>query len=234
MINLSERLKCLAQFVPNGSVVADIGTDHGYLPTHLVLLGTCPRAIAADINKGPLEAAQSNILQYNVQDKIDLRLGNGLQVLRPGEADVIVIAGMGGGTIRDILEASPEVALQATRFILQPMADEKELRAYLLQHGWTLRDEELLLEDGRLYQVLVAERGQEEIGESILLEIGPRLIEKKHLLLSVHIRRLIEKYQRVLMGLQKSTQEVALRKAEHIKEKIGQLRKIEAELLSSH
>ncbi|GAB6180118.1 class I SAM-dependent methyltransferase [Desulfotomaculum defluvii] len=230
MINLSRRLKCLAQYVPKGSVVADIGTDHGYLPIHLVLQGTCPRVIAADINKGPLEAARSNIIQRCVQDKIDLRLGNGLQILKPGEADAIVIAGMGGGTIRDILRASPQVAMGASLLILQPMADEKDLREYLLLHGWTLKDEEMLLEDDRLYLVIVAERGQEALDDPILLEVGPRLLEKKHPLLKEHIHKLVGKYQRVLEGLEKSSRADTQNKAVLIKEKLEQLRELVGKL----
>lgn len=230
MINLSKRLKCLVQYVPQGSVVADIGTDHGYLPVYLVWQGICPGVIAADINRGPLEAARSNVQQRGVQHKIDLRLGNGLQVLKPGEAEVIVIAGMGGGTIRDILAASPQLAAQASRLILQPMADEKDLREYLLQHGWRLLDEEILLEDDRIYLVLVAERGREDLGNPILLEVGPRLLEKKHPLLKLYLHKLIEKYQRVLDGLQKSSREIAQTKAVLIKEKIAQLREIVGKL----
>ncbi|MEG6521256.1 tRNA (adenine(22)-N(1))-methyltransferase [Desulfotomaculum sp. 1211_IL3151] len=232
MINLSKRLKCLAQYVPQGSVAADIGTDHGYLPVYLVLQDICPKVIAVDINRGPLEAARSNVQQRGVQDKIDLRLGNGLQVLEPGEADVIVIAGMGGGTIRDIVAASPQVAAQVSRLILQPMADERDLREYLLQHGWRLKDEEMLVEDDRLYPVLVAERGQEDVGDPILLEVGPRLVEKKHPLLKRYIHKLEEKYQRVLDGLQKSSRPTAQTKAVFIEKKIEQLRELVGKLES--
>ncbi|SHF34191.1 tRNA (adenine22-N1)-methyltransferase [Desulforamulus putei DSM 12395] len=226
MITISNRLKILANYVPGGSIVADIGTDHGYLPVYLVLTGISPRAIAADIRRGPLEAARANVHRYRAVDKIDLRLGNGLQVLRPGEADTIVIAGMGGGTIRDILQASPEVAAGARRLILQPMADEKELRQFLLQHGWTIVDETLLLEDGRLYLAVAAERGHEEIKDQLMLEIGPRLWEKRHPLLTEHLQRLRQKYRRVLEGLQQSSQPAAREKAAGIKERLAELEKL--------
>lgn len=230
MFTISNRLKVLADYVPCGSIVADIGTDHGYLPVYLILKGISPRAIAADIRRGPLEAARSNVMQYQAAGKIDLRLGNGLQVLAPGEADTIVIAGMGGGTIRNILQASPEVAATARRLILQPMADEKDLRLFLLEHGWTIVDETLLLEDGRLYLALVAERGQEDIKDPLILEVGPRLLEKKHPLLGELIHRLKEKYCRVLDGLHKSSQQAAREKAGRVREKISQLDKLEQSL----
>ena len=226
MINLSNRLRKLASYVPTGSVMADFGTDHGYLPVYLVSQGICTRAVAADINKGPLESARANVEQYQVSGKIDLRLGNGLQRVQPGEVDTIVIAGMGGGTIRDILQASPETAVHARRLILQPMADEAELRNYLINHGWSLVDEELLLEDNRLYLILVAERGREEIEEPLLFEIGPRLLEKKHPLLPIYLQRLQQKYQRILEGLAKSSQPVVKEKADQIKSKLSKIEEI--------
>ncbi|SHK80543.1 tRNA (adenine(22)-N(1))-methyltransferase [Desulforamulus aeronauticus] len=226
MIHLSNRLRKLASYVSTGSVMADIGTDHGYLPVYLVSQGICTRAVAADINKGPLESARAHVEQYQVSGKIDLRLGNGLERVQPGEVDTIVIAGMGGGTIRDILQASPETAVQARRLILQPMADEAELRNYLVNHGWSLVDEELLLEDNRLYLILVAERGREEIAEPLLFEVGPRLLEKKHPLLPVYLQRLQQKYQRILDGLAKSSQPTVKEKAAQIERKIAKIEKL--------
>lgn len=223
MLNISKRLKALAEFVLPGSIIADIGTDHGYLPVYLILQGISPRAVAGDINAGPLEAARNNVTQYQVADRVALRLGNGLQVVKPGEVDTIIIAGMGGGTIRDILQAALAVATQAKRLILQPMADEQDLRQFLVTQGWRLVDEELLLEDNRLYSIIVAERGQEEISDPLLLEIGPRLWEKKHPLLPEHLLRLQQKYQRVLTGLSKSSQPAVQEKATQIKEKLNNL-----------
>lgn len=231
MLQLSKRLQCIADYVAAGSILADIGTDHAFLPVYLVQKGICLRAVAIDINQGPLEAARANVSQYQLLNQIDLRLGNGLQALQAGEVDTIVIAGMGGGTIRDILQASPAVVEKVQRLVLQPMADDRELRQYLLEHGWRLVDEELLLEDGRLYLVIVAEQGKEEVTDPILLEIGPRLLEKKHPLLGLAFERLKQKYQRVLEGLAKSTQSTAREKAELIKEKMIQLENIERKVL---
>ncbi|AEF94695.1 protein of unknown function DUF633 [Desulfotomaculum nigrificans CO-1-SRB] len=226
MIKISDRLKLLAGYVPPGSIMADIGTDHGYLPVYLIQQGICPRAVAADINQGPLQAARANVTQHGVADLIDLRLGNGLQVLDPGEVDTIVIAGMGGGTIRDILSDAPAVATAARRLILQPMADEAELRQYLVQNGWTIVDEDMLLEDGRLYIIVVAERGAERMPAPILLELGPRLVEKKHPLLPELINRLTAKYEKVLTGLAKSSQPEAKEKADRIREKLVHLKEV--------
>ncbi|MDO7788313.1 tRNA (adenine(22)-N(1))-methyltransferase [Desulforamulus aquiferis] len=232
MLKISNRLETMARYVPKGSIVADIGTDHGYLPIYLVAGGSCPRAVAGDINLGPLEAARLNVANNNLTTKIDLRLGNGLQILKPGEVEVICIAGMGGGTIRDVLSESPEVAKAARRLILQPMADEAELRRYLTTTGWYILDEELLMEDGRLYLVIVAEQGNNCQLDPVLLELGPRLVEKNHPLLKELIDRLLLKYNKVLTGLFKSTNHQSIKKAEMIKDKINQIRKVEEKLLN--
>lgn len=230
MLNLSKRLQRIADFVEQGSIVSDIGTDHGYLAVYLVQKGISPRVVAADINQGPLESAESNVRAHGLQDQIELRLGNGLQILKPGEVDTIIIAGMGGGTMRDILHNSPEVTRQARRLILQPMADEPDLRRYLYHNGWNLVDEELLMEDGRLYLIMVAEQGQQEVHEPIVMEVGPRLLEKRHPLLGELLQRLKQKDKRVLDGLAKSSQEAAKAKAVITQQRIKQLGDIEKSL----
>lgn len=232
MLKISKRLFTMASFVPSGSTFADIGTDHGYLPVYLVSEGICPWAVAGDINAGPLEAARLNIAQYNLSGSIDLRLGNGLNVLRPDEVEVITIAGMGGGTIRDILTASPEVAARARRLILQPMADEAELRRFLTLNGWQIVDEELLLEDGRLYVIIVAERGLEAPIEPIVLEIGPKLLENHHPLLKELFGRLEIKYNKILSGLAKSNSAEAIEKGSIIRERFAQLEKLSLQLFN--
>ena len=121
-MNIGARLEAIAALVPQNCVVADIGTDHAYLPVWLMQKGLIKPAIAADIAEGPCRAAQTNIGMYGVKDKIEVRRGSGLTVLKPGEADGAVIAGMGGSTIVQILEESPEVAKTLKFLIVQPMA----------------------------------------------------------------------------------------------------------------
>lgn len=121
-MNIGVRLEAIAALVPQNCVVADIGTDHAYLPVWLMQKGLIKAAIAADIAEGPCKAAQTNIGMYGLKDKIEVRRGSGLTVLKPGEADGAVIAGMGGSTIVQILEESPDVAKTLKFLIVQPMA----------------------------------------------------------------------------------------------------------------
>ncbi|MEG6616383.1 class I SAM-dependent methyltransferase [Peptococcaceae bacterium 1198_IL3148] len=201
---LSSRLATLSNYVKPGSVMADIGTDHGYLPIYLVKSGICPKAIACDVRQMPLETARKNVLANCLDKKIELRLGDGIQVLKPGEVQVVSIAGMGGSTIRQILSDKPDVLAELDRLILQPMGDEESLRQWLLTNGWRIIDEELVLEDERLYTIIVSEQGAEPLPEPIVLEIGPRLMEKHHSLLPQLIARLQDKYRLMINGLAKS------------------------------
>ncbi|MGB9793297.1 MAG: tRNA (adenine(22)-N(1))-methyltransferase [Thermacetogeniaceae bacterium] len=207
-MKLPDRLARLADYVIPGAVVADIGTDHALLPAYLVQKGICSRVIACDLHPGPLESAKRTVAQYGLDGKVELRRGYGLEPLSPGEASVIVIAGMGGAKIREILAASPAVLEGTERLILQPLGGEALLRRWLLENGWALSDEELVYEGGRFYVILVAEsaKGSRTLQrfEDSLLEIGPKLLEKRHPLLVSYLKRLIQGYQDVLRSLERS------------------------------
>ena len=203
-MELSERLAALAAYVPAGSVVADIGTDHAHLPVYLVKAGICRRVIATDVKEGPFRSAGIKIKEHGLDGRIELRLGDGLQVLKPGEADVLVLAGMGGNTIREILAAAPLVLKQCSRLVLQPMVDAGDLRFWLAGNGWKIRDEQLVEEEGRIYVILAAVPGRESTKDRLYLELGPRLIEKKDPLLVVYLENIMDKYERILTGLSAS------------------------------
>ena len=128
MIKLSQRLQAIADLVPTGAKVADIGTDHGFLPCYLAQSGKAELVIACDVNAQPLALAQKNITDYNVGDKVSTRLGNGLAVLKPGEVDTVTIAGMGGALMIDILDASPMVVDRLKRIVLQPNVGAEAVR----------------------------------------------------------------------------------------------------------
>ncbi len=153
---LNPRLKKIAQLVPQNACTADIGTDHAYIPIVLVESGITPRAIASDIKKGPIQRAETNIRNHGLSDKIETRLGSGLETLSPGDAEVIIIAGMGGILIADILEASRDVVNSAKLLILQPMTAATELREYLSQSGYTVMAEYLEAEEEKLYNIICA------------------------------------------------------------------------------
>ncbi|MBQ9414391.1 MAG: SAM-dependent methyltransferase [Clostridia bacterium] len=147
---MDARLSCIAAMVRPGGVVADIGTDHAYLPVHLVQTGRCARAIASDIGEGPAAAARRTVEAAGLHDRIDVRIGDGLSTLQPWEAADIVIAGMGGETIVSILQAASWVRDESAdgRLLLQPMSRVETLHRYLLTAGFMI-DEEHVIEDGR-------------------------------------------------------------------------------------
>lgn len=179
MAGLSKRLAAVAGHVPPGAVVADIGTDHAYLAIYLIETGSAEWVVAGDVNRGPYEAALANIRSRGLQHSIDLRIGEGLRVLRPGEVDVVVLAGLGGRTICNILGEGRPVLERLKRLVLQPMRDLAMVRGWLLENGWRLVDEEMVREDGHYYVIMVAEPGTEIIKDDFLLEVGPRLLEKR-------------------------------------------------------
>ncbi|MBR0447252.1 MAG: SAM-dependent methyltransferase [Clostridia bacterium] len=157
MITLDKRLSAVAALVRPGSRLADIGTDHAYLPVHLVQAGVCPSAIASDIGAGPLEAARRTVAENGLTSEIALRLGDGLATVTVDEVEDIAIAGMGGETIAAILEAAPWVKDARLRLILQPMTRAEDLRRWLLTNGFSVIEEHLIIDGRHLYPVLAAE-----------------------------------------------------------------------------
>ena len=158
-LELGPRLRAIADLVPpDCRCLADIGTDHGYVPAALLLAGRVGRAVAADVGALPLDHARRTAARCGVEDRMDLRLGDGLSVLSPGEADVIVIAGMGGDTIAGILAAAPW-SRDGPLLLLQPMSRAHELRRWLPERGYAVRAETLVQDKGVLYPILAAAGG---------------------------------------------------------------------------
>ncbi len=155
-MELSERLSRLASLVRPGSRVADIGTDHALLPVFLVKTGVCRSAIAVDVKPGPVAAAQKAVKAADLSDTIDVRLGDGLSPISPDEVEDIVIAGMGGETMVEILKAAPWVLSDRYRLILQPMTRVEVLHRFLYQHGFEIEEEHLMEDSGHRYVYLTA------------------------------------------------------------------------------
>ncbi len=150
------RLSLCAGMTRMGSRLADIGTDHGYLPIELCLSGRIPCALACDINPQPLSSARENIARYGLADRIHTRLSDGLKNVAPDEADDIVIAGMGGELIRDILSAAPWVRDGSKLLILQPMTRHAELVKWLYENGFEILRQEAAFDEGKYYTALAA------------------------------------------------------------------------------
>ncbi len=157
---MGPRLRAIAALVPPGcGCLADIGTDHGYIPVSLMLEGRVRRAVASDIGALPLDHARRTAGEYGVADRLDFRLGDGLSVLEPGEADVIVIAGMGGDAMTGILAAAPW-SRAGPLLLLQPMSKAEVLRAWLPVNGYRVLQEELAQDKGVLYPILSVRGGE--------------------------------------------------------------------------
>ena len=151
---LSKRLQAAADFVTPGNRVADVGTDHGHLLIYLIQCGRCPSAVAMDIRSGPLQQADGHIKASGLTGSIQTRLSDGMKKLMPGEADSVVIAGMGGLTIIQILESSPDIVRDVSELILSPQSDAEKVRRLLREQGLIIDRENLVLEDGKFYPVL--------------------------------------------------------------------------------
>lgn len=162
MLQLCPRLAAIAELVPAGLAVADIGTDHALLPSALVLRGQVPRALACDRAPGPLACARLTVARHGLGERVQLRLGEGLAALRAGEVDTVVIAGMGPGTMLGVLAADLEHVHRLTRLVLQPNFGAETVRRWLAAHALALVDERLAEDRGRFYTVLAAEPGADD------------------------------------------------------------------------
>ena len=156
-IQLSKRMSALASLVTEGSRLADIGTDHGYIPIALVQKGRIPSALAMDVGKGPLSRAREHIHSQGLDTYIETRLSDGLTELHEGEADTVLIAGMGGLLTVRILSSKREVLGGAT-LVLQPQSDLPSVRGWLTEEGYAITAEDLVLEDGKYYQMMRAQK----------------------------------------------------------------------------
>ncbi|GAB6118077.1 MAG: hypothetical protein XD65_0140 [Caldanaerobacter subterraneus] len=205
-MKLTERLRKIAEYIPHGSKVADIGTDHGFIPVYLIKSKIATYVVASDLNKGSLNKAVKEVQKRNLQSLIDTRLGNGLNVLSPGEVDVVVIAGMGGILITKILEEGKDIAKTIKKFILQPMKDSAYLRKYLIENGYKICDEELVKENQKYYEIIVAEHGRQKVKNDIYYEVGEKLIQKKHPLLEEFLQYKIDKMKKIINKLPKTNE----------------------------
>ena len=208
MVKLSNRLLAVASFVTNGNVLADVGTDHGYIPIYLMQEKRIPRAIAMDINAGPLQRAKEHIDLYGLNNYIETRLSDGVAALNPGEVDTVLVAGMGGGLVMHILEEGKEVCRQAKELILQPQSELERVRAYLWSNGYVILGEDIVLEDEKFYpmmRVVYRNEVDTENAENLLFcRYGKLLLEQKHAVLKEYLVREKSLYTGILGNLSQS------------------------------
>lgn len=219
---LSKRLKEVAEFVPNGTIVADIGADHGKLLVYLAECHKIMRGIAGEVNHGPWKNATDFVHRNGYQKIIDVRLGDGLEIIQE-KVDVIVIAGMGGTLITSILEKGKKKLDNVSRLILQPNIGENRIRKWLDQNNWHLVDEEIVVEDEIYYEIIVAEKSKHLLAYEQLplqkerfFQIGPLLWRKKHALLVPKLKLELQRKMEVRNQLDHA-------KSEDVKVKIAQI-----------
>jgi len=208
-VKLSERLKRLVDWIPQGSILADIGSDHAYLPTYAIQEGKIQKAIAGEVNPGPFESALATVRAMGYSQQIQVRKGNGLEVLSKGEVQTIVIAGMGGVLIRSILDNGEAKLSHDTTLILQPNNGEEPLREWLDQHDWTIQKEIILEEDGHLYEAMVAQKSDEpriRLTPDDLL-FGPFLRREKNEFFIRKWNKELTKWKGILMSVQNQAEE---------------------------
>lgn len=199
-ITLSKRLQCLADKVEKGSIAADVGTDHGYIPAWLIQQGICERVIASDIKSGPLQSAINTAKNAGVDDKIDFRLCAGLDRYASDEFDVAIIAGMGGETIISILEAAPWT--KNKKLIIQPQSKLPELRLWMYENGFVINDAHLIYDTGRIYLVWQVSGGLTD-NKPLTQMIDHQLMEKQDVLLGAYLDVQIKRELKILKGMEK-------------------------------
>ena len=204
-LELSPRLRSVADLVPQGARLADIGTDHAYLPAWLILQGIISWAIAADLRKGPLERARITAERYGLTAQMSFRLCNGLAGVSGKETDVIAIAGMGGETIAEILSAAPWTREEKKLLLLQPMSAQPELRLWLQEHGYAIQREVLSKEGETLYTTFQVIAGQMEPLTPGERWAGRQQQAEKAPLRGEYLERLIAQTSRALEGLRRSS-----------------------------
>ena len=194
---IDSRIQAVMNFVSIGSRVVDVGADHGYLSIELIKSGRATKVIATEKNIGPFEAACKNISAVELDNYIDVRFGDGLTVLSPGEVDTICIAGMGGALIEKILNDSPEIVSSARQLILQPMNAVEKIRAWINKNDWTIDDEDLAESAGIIYGIISAVKFPNTSQKIFKRDSSP--------LMKKFLSQRLEKLQHVLNEMSKSS-----------------------------
>ncbi len=202
-MELSKRLQAVANLVTDGMIVADVGTDHGYIPIYLLKMGKCSKAFAMDVNKGPLLRAKEHIKEQGLNEDIETRLSDGVKQLQIGECDAVVIAGMGGALTIKILEEGKAVFKRLKEFVLQPQSELLKVRQYLVENGYRIVAEDMVLDVGKYYpmmRVINAESSEYNIVE---LRYGKLLLTKKHPILHDFLQKEEKTKDNILQNLKK-------------------------------
>lgn len=205
-MELSVRLQAVADMVSKGRRVADIGCDHGYVSIYLYRQRQCGRVIAMDVKKGPLERAKTNIERYGLSDYIDVRLSDGTAALNPGEADTLLMSGMGGRLTIRILEEGFARLGRFEELVLQPQSELFLVRAFLRRQGIQIVDEQMVIDDGKFYTIIKAQpqdgddvEGQKGAYRQIVEDyFGPVLLKKRPEAFLLYLQKEAQKTKELL------------------------------------
>lgn len=201
-MQLSDRLLAIANEVPEGGAVADVGCDHAYTSIYLAEHKKPKHIIAMDVRTGPLGMAKENIKANGLEDVIETRLSDGLMAVKPGEIDTVVISGMGGALIQKILSEGKEALQAVTCLVLQPQTEKAQLRRYLHTIGMRIKKEVMLIDEGKYYNIVVAVPGEEEQYSDGQYEFGKLLLEGKDAILKQFLVHEQGKFEQILGNLQ--------------------------------
>lgn len=213
-MQLSRRMHLLASKVTEGNRLADVGTDHGYIPIALILEKKIPSAIAMDVNRGPLARAEEHIRIYGLDTYIETRLSDGLHMLKEGEADTILIAGMGGALTVRILDEGAHCLDTVKELILQPQSEIYLVRKWLCRHGFRIAEEDIVLDEGKYYPMMRAVHGQAELPDEPALFYGDVRTQQSPNVLTSFIKNETEKTERIMKILMEKGQENTVRMQE--------------------
>lgn len=229
-MQLSKRLNAVVKLAGKCRCVADIGTDHGYIPIYMIQQNLAQNAVAMDVNKGPLERANQNIKSYRMEKCITTRLSDGVAELKEEEADCVIIAGMGGLLTIRILEAGREVLQTVDTLVLQPQSEIGQVRIWLAEHGYRITDEDMVLDDGKYYPMMRAEHGEQEAWTEQEYVFGKYLIQKQNLVLKEFLQKEERLCREILHSLDgKSGEHIEKRRTE-VKERQNQIHLAEEEM----
>ncbi len=221
-MQLSRRLKAVADTVTAENRVADVGCDHAYISIYLIKNNIATHVIAMDVNKGPLERAKDNIEYYGCSRHIHTRLSDGLRKLEPGKADTILIAGMGGALMIKILEEGMEAVLKSTELILQPQSEIFLVRRFLHRIGFYIVKEQMVKEDGKYYVILkaVPGSGKEVYDREVFYQYGKLLLEQREPLVNEYLNRERKIRRQVVKKLSLNLTEKAMARLKEVNREI--------------
>lgn len=223
-MELSKRLKAVADLVTPGRKIADIGTDHAYIPIWLVEEERVMSAIAMDINKGPLAKAKENIEIHGLSDYIETRLSDGMKKLCPKEVDSVIIAGMGGGLVIKILEDVKERELGIREWILQPQSELRRVREYLHTSGYQVIAEDMVLDEGKFYPMMKVIQGEKESYREVEFCYGKLLLQQKHPVLELFLKKELTIKTAIYDSLMEDSKEGIRKRKEELKKEIELIR----------